>query len=81
MANAPEKCRCASKTHGHMPGKCPNLATEPERLCKPCYDKTSAELAREGSATATRRNTRNAPSKSLTKSVLSKPSALAATNS
>jgi hypothetical protein len=45
MATAPEKCRCASNTHGHKPGKCPNLATEPERLCKPCYDKTSAELA------------------------------------
>jgi hypothetical protein len=38
------KCRCASKTHGHKPGKCTNLATEPERLCKPCYDKTSKEL-------------------------------------
>jgi hypothetical protein len=40
-----QKCRCAAKTHGHKPGKCTNLATEPERLCKPCYDKTSAELS------------------------------------
>jgi hypothetical protein len=38
------KCRCASETHGHKPGECINLATEPERLCKPCYDKTSEEL-------------------------------------
>ena len=40
-----QKCRCASKTHGHKPGKCTNLATEPESLCKPCYDKTSDELS------------------------------------
>jgi hypothetical protein len=39
-----EKCRCASKTHGHKPGKCTNLATEPESLGKSCCDKTSEEL-------------------------------------
>jgi hypothetical protein len=39
-----QKCRCASKTHGHKPGKCTNLATEPESLCKPCYEMTSREL-------------------------------------
>src|SRR6476659_3895441 len=39
-----QKCRYASNTHGHKPGKCTNLATEPESLCKPCYDKTLEEL-------------------------------------
>ena len=44
IAQPIQKCRCASKTHEHKPGKCTNLATEPESLCKSCYEKTSAEL-------------------------------------
>jgi hypothetical protein len=44
-----QKCRCASRTHEHQPGKCTNLATELESLCKPCYDKTSEELRTQGS--------------------------------
>ena len=39
------KMSVALKTNGHKPGKCTNLATEPESLCKPCYDKTSDELS------------------------------------
>ena len=48
-----QKCRCASKTHGHKPSKCTNLATEPES--KPCYDKTSEEL-RDRSRAGTKKN-------------------------
>src|SRR3954471_17391349 len=45
MANQlTRKCRSASATHGHLPGKCPNLATEPEQLCKTCYDRTSEKV-------------------------------------
>ena len=44
IAQPIQKCRCASKTHEHKPGKCTNLPTKPESLCKSCYEKTSAEL-------------------------------------
>ena len=45
MATQPAgKCRCASDTHGHNPGKCTNLATQPDSLCKPCYDTTLEEV-------------------------------------
>ena len=40
------KCRCASERHGHKPGKCKNVATEPEQMCKPCRDETKEELSR-----------------------------------
>ena len=38
----PELCQCQLGTHGHEPGKCPEPATEKDRLCKSCRDK--AEL-------------------------------------
>jgi hypothetical protein len=38
------KCRCPSETHGHKPGKCNNLATEPDLMCKPCHDKSAKEM-------------------------------------
>ena len=38
------KCRCASGDHGHKPGKCNNLATEHDQLCKPCSDRQAKEL-------------------------------------
>jgi hypothetical protein len=45
MATQPaRKCRCASDTHGHDPGKCANLATQPDSLCKLCYDTTLEEV-------------------------------------
>ena len=45
MATQPaRKCRCASDTHGHDPGKCANLATQPDSLCKACYDTTLEEV-------------------------------------
>jgi hypothetical protein len=44
--NPARKCRCAGETHGHKPGKCKNLATEPDRLCKPCHDETAEELCK-----------------------------------
>jgi hypothetical protein len=38
------KCRCPSESHGHRPGKCKNLATEANQMCKQCYDKTVKEI-------------------------------------
>jgi hypothetical protein len=38
------KCKCPTETHGHKAGKCNNLATEPDRMCKPCHDKTAKEM-------------------------------------
>jgi hypothetical protein len=37
------KCKCPSETHGHEAGKCYNLATEPDRMCKPCHDSWADE--------------------------------------
>jgi len=37
------KCQCPSETHGHEAGKCNNLATEPDRMCKPCHDSWADE--------------------------------------
>jgi hypothetical protein len=37
------KCQCPSETHGHEAGKCTNLATEPDRMCKPCHDSWADE--------------------------------------
>jgi hypothetical protein len=33
------KCQCPSETHGHKVGKCGQLATEPDRMCKPCHER------------------------------------------
>jgi hypothetical protein len=41
-----KKCRCPSERHGHKPGKCQNVATEPEQICKPCRDKSAGALSR-----------------------------------
>jgi len=41
------KCQCASSGHGHRPGKCNELATERDALCKRCSEKTAAELSAE----------------------------------
>jgi hypothetical protein len=38
-----QKCRCPSKDHGHKPGKCNNLATEHDQLCKSCSDRLADE--------------------------------------
>jgi hypothetical protein len=38
------KCRCPAETHGHKSGKCNNLATEPDRMCKSCHDKLAKEM-------------------------------------
>jgi hypothetical protein len=38
------KCKCPSETHGHEAGKCNNLATEPDHMCKPCHDKVAKEM-------------------------------------
>jgi hypothetical protein len=38
------KCKCPTETHGHKAGKCNNLAAEPDRMCKPCHDKTAKEM-------------------------------------
>ena len=40
------KCKCPTETHGHKAGKCNNLATESDRMCKPCHDKTAEEMQR-----------------------------------
>ncbi len=37
------KCQCPSETHGHEAGKCNNLVTEPDRMCKPCHDSWADE--------------------------------------
>ena len=37
------KCQCPSETHGHKAGKCAQIATEPDRMCKPCRDSALAE--------------------------------------
>jgi hypothetical protein len=37
------KCQCPSETHGHEAGKCTNLATEADRMCKPCHDSWADE--------------------------------------
>jgi hypothetical protein len=41
------KCRCPSDNHGHKAGKCKNLATEPDQLCKPRHDKMAKELRQQ----------------------------------
>jgi len=46
-----EKCRCPSRTHGHEPGKCTNLVSEPGLMCKSCYDKEKAGLDRTAAIT------------------------------
>jgi hypothetical protein len=38
------KCKCPTETHGHEAGKCGNLATEPDRMCKPCHDKAAKAM-------------------------------------
>jgi hypothetical protein len=38
------KCKCPTETHGHEAGKCNNLATEPDRMCKPCHDKAAKDM-------------------------------------
>jgi hypothetical protein len=38
------KCKCPSNSHGHKPGKCDSLATEPDELCETCRGKTAEEL-------------------------------------
>jgi len=38
------KCRCPSGDHGHEPGKCKDIATEQDQLCKPCSEKEAAAL-------------------------------------
>jgi hypothetical protein len=40
----PRKCRCPSGDHEHKPGKCQDLATEQDQLCKPCSEKEAAAL-------------------------------------
>jgi len=37
------KCQCPSERHGHKAGKCGQLATEPDRMCKPCHDSAADE--------------------------------------
>ena len=32
------KCKCPSENHGHKAGKCKNLATEPDHMCKQCHE-------------------------------------------
>jgi hypothetical protein len=39
-----EVCKCPSETHGHEAGKCNNLATEPDHMCRPCHDKAAEEM-------------------------------------
>ena len=41
------KCKCPSNSHGHKPGKCDGLATEPDGLCETCRGKTAEELPKE----------------------------------
>jgi hypothetical protein len=43
------KCRCPSESHGYKAGMCKNLATEPNQMCKPCYDQTAKEIHDPGS--------------------------------
>jgi hypothetical protein len=38
------KCKCPTSSHGHKPGKCVGLATEPDELCDTCREKTAGEL-------------------------------------
>jgi hypothetical protein len=38
------KCKCPTETHGHEAGKCSNLATEPDRMCKPCHDMAAKDV-------------------------------------
>jgi hypothetical protein len=38
------KCKCPTSSHGHKPGKCDGLATEPDELCDTCREKTAEEL-------------------------------------
>jgi hypothetical protein len=45
------KCRCPSGDHGHKPGKCNNLATEHDQLCKPCSDRQAEEPRLVGGTT------------------------------
>ena len=42
---AARKCRCASASHGHKPGECRNLATEPDQMCNRCHDKATKEIS------------------------------------
>jgi hypothetical protein len=39
------RCACQSASHGHRPGKCVSIATEPDGKCKFCHSKTTAEAA------------------------------------
>ena len=63
------KCQCRSETHGHEAGKCTNLATEPDRMCKPCHDSwadeavqaTAKSLLNEPARTTARHASRAAP--------------------
>jgi len=47
------KCKCPSENHGHKAGKCKNLATEPDHMCKQCHDKAVKEIHDLGSARRT----------------------------
>jgi hypothetical protein len=38
-----QKCGSPSAEHGHKPGRCDRVATEPDQLCKPCFDQQAAE--------------------------------------
>ena len=45
MPIAPQTtCRCRTATHGHAPGQCGRVATEPEGYCKYCHDRAAVEL-------------------------------------
>jgi hypothetical protein len=50
VRQAIRKCRCPSGDHGHKPGKCNNLATERDQLCKPCSDREGADLKAKAKA-------------------------------
>jgi hypothetical protein len=39
-----EKCKCPTEGHGHKAGQCDQLATEPDRMCKPCHDKAAEAM-------------------------------------
>jgi hypothetical protein len=46
----PELCQCQLGTHGHEPGKCPEPASEEDRLCKSCRDKAVVANVAPGGA-------------------------------
>jgi hypothetical protein len=46
-----EKCKCPADTHGHEAGKCNNLPTGPDCMCKPCHESAldeAVQAAAEG---------------------------------